>query len=171
MAIARIITALLAPSKGTRNSRRAWGIDVETVWIPFFTATNVKGATHLDDDLLGAPIRLAKTKDGEVRFDQNGRPRMRVAPELNAQITLVKENFVSGLVSYAGTVAEELPDAYREQVESAQKAGEVVMEQQSREVADAAEAEVAQTQPAPEPNPQAAQNRRRPNTPHAESDE
>jgi hypothetical protein len=162
------ITALLAPSKGTKGSRRAWGIDVETVWVPFFTATNVTKQTQIDDDVLGAPIRLAKTRDGEVRFDANGRPRMRVAPELNAQITLVKENFVSGLLAHVGTVIEESPDAYRDRVAAQQLAGEAVLKQQSDDVAVAAEklrleaeAEAkaaAAEQPAPETP--AAQNRR-----------
>jgi hypothetical protein len=133
------ITALLAPAKGSKGSRRAWGIDVETVWVPFFTATNVDGKTFLDDDILGAPIRLAKTKDGEVRFDQNGRPRMRVAPELNAQVTLVRENFVSGLMAYTGNIIAERPDEYREQVEAAQLAGTAVFEQQAHDVALAVE--------------------------------
>jgi hypothetical protein len=133
------ITALLAPAKGSKGSRRAWGIDVETVWVPFFTATNVDGKTFLDDDILGAPIRLAKTKDGEVRFDQNGRPRMRVAPELNAQVTLVRENFVSGLMAYTGNMIAERPDEYREQVEAAQLAGAAVVEQQAHDVALAVE--------------------------------
>jgi hypothetical protein len=133
------ITALLAPSKGSRGSRRAWGIDVETVWVPFFTATNVEGKTTLPDDVLGAPIRLVKTKDGEVRFDKNGRPRMRVAPELNAQVTLVRENLVSGMLAYAGDIVAERPDEYRQQVAAAQLAGEAVLDQQAHDVADAAE--------------------------------
>jgi len=169
------ITALLAPSKGSRGSRRAWGIDVETVWVPFFTATNVEGTTTLPDDVLGAPIRLAKTKDGEVRFDNNGRPRTRVAPELNAQVTLVKENLVSAMMARVGLVMEELPDAYRKQVAAAQEAGQVVIDQQTHEVADAAEmlrlqqeadakAEAAEGEHAPEPEtPEStpAQNRNR----------
>jgi hypothetical protein len=133
------ITALLAPAKGSKGSRRAWGIDVESVWVPFFTATNVDHKTFIDDDILGAPIRLAKTKDGEVRFDQNGRPRMRVAPELNAQVTLVRENFVSGLMAYTGNIIAERPDDYREQVEAAQLAATAVFEQQAHDVALAVE--------------------------------
>jgi hypothetical protein len=168
------ITALLAPSKGSRGSRRAWGIDVETIWVPFFTATNVEGTTTLPDDVLGAPIRLAKTKDGEVRFDANGRPRMRVASELNAQVTLVKENLVSAMMARVGLVMEERPDEYRQQVAAAQLAGQVVIEQQAHDVADAAEmrrlqqeadakAEAAEGEHAPEPATPVtppAQNRR-----------
>jgi hypothetical protein len=141
------IKSLLAPNKSTRGSRRAWGIDVEAVWVPFFTATNVMGETFLPDDVLGAPIRLAKTKDGEVRFDNNGRPRMSVHQELNAQVTLVRENFVAGLQAYTGSVMEERTDAYREQVEAQQLAGAVVLEQLHEDVAQAlellAEAEAA----------------------------
>jgi hypothetical protein len=141
------IKSLLAPNKSTRGSRRAWGIDVEAVWVPFFTATNVMGETFLPVDVLGAPIRLAKTKDGEVRFDNNGRPRMSVHQELNAQVTLVRENFVAGLQAYTGSVMEERTDAYREQVEAQQLAGAVVLEQLHEDVAQAlellAEAEAA----------------------------
>jgi hypothetical protein len=77
------IKALLAPTGSSRTLRRAWSIDVESVWVPFFTATNVMGETDLADDVLGAPIRLAKDKDGEVRFTQSGRPVMRVHKDLS----------------------------------------------------------------------------------------
>jgi hypothetical protein len=164
------LTALLAPSKGTRRSRRAWGIDVETVWVPYFTATNVREETELPDDVLGAPIRLAKTKDGEVRFDANGMPRMRVAPELNAQVNLVRENLVSAMMARVRTTIEERPDDYRKQVAAQQLAGEAVIKQQAHDVTVAVEklrleaeaqakAEPAVEQPAPEPTP-TAQNRR-----------
>lgn len=133
------IKALLAPTKSSRGSRRAWSIDVESVWVPFFTATNVMGETNLADDVLGAPIRLAKGKDGEVRFTTSGRPVMRLHPELNAQIGMVRENFVAGLQAYTGSVQEERPDAYGDQVTKAQAAGQPIMVGDQKEILAALE--------------------------------
>jgi hypothetical protein len=133
------IKALLAPTGNSRTSRRAWSIDVESVWVPFFTATNVMGETNLPDDVLGAPIRLAKGKDGEVRFTQSGRPVMRVHPELNALVGVVRENFVAGLQSYVGSVQNERPDAYGVQVAKQQAAGHLIVEADQLEFLEAVE--------------------------------
>jgi hypothetical protein len=152
------IKALLAPTGNSRNSRRAWSIDVESVWVPFFTATNVMGETKLPDDVLGAPIRLAKSPDGEVRFTQSGRPVMRVHPELNSQIGIVRENFVAGLQTYVGSVQSERPDAYGVQVARQQAAGQPVMEADQLDILEAveklrkeAEAAAARAEHAPDP--------------------
>ena len=133
------IKALLAPTGSSRVARRPWGIDVETVWVPFFTATNVMGETNLAADVLGAPIRLAKDKDGEVRFTQSGRPVMRVHKDLNDQINVVRENFVAGLQAYTGSVMEERSDAYAEQVSRAQAAGKPILEQDQLDILEATE--------------------------------
>jgi hypothetical protein len=133
------IKALLAPTGSSRTSRRAWSIDVESVWVPFFTATNVMGETNLPDDVLGAPIRLAKDKDGEVRFTQSGRPVMRVHKDLSDQINVVRGNFVAGLQAYTGSVMEERSDAYAEQVSRAQAAGKPIMEQDQQDILEATE--------------------------------
>jgi len=175
------IKALLAPTKNSRGSRRAWSIDVESVWAPFFTATNVMGETTLPDDVLGAPIRLAKSPDGEVRFSQSGRPVMRVHPELNSQIGIVRENFVAGLQAYTGSVLEERPDAYGEQVTKAQAAGQPIMEADQKDILSATEKLREQTEEstaegehAPESDQaenKAAQNRSRRNTSQTETPE
>ncbi|MFQ6027698.1 MAG: hypothetical protein ACE5Q6_09420 [Dehalococcoidia bacterium] len=168
------IKALLAPTKNSRGSRRAWSIDVESVWVPFFTATNVMGETNLPDDVLGAPIRLAKSPDGDVRFTQSGRPVMRVHPELNAQIGIVRENFVAGLQAYTGAVQNERPDAYGVQVANQQAAGMPILEQDQTDILEAveilrkqAEAEAAEGEHAPEDGKaeeKATQSRSRSNT-------
>ena len=142
------IKALLAPTGNSRNSRRAWSIDVESVWVPFFTATNVMGETNLPDDVLGAPIRLAKSPDGEVRFTQSGRPVMRVHPELNSQIGVVRENFVAGLQSYVGSVQNERPDAYGVQVAKQQAAGMPIMEGDQLDILEAVEKQRLQAEAA-----------------------
>ena len=134
------IKALLVPPTSGGASRRAWSIDVESTWVPFFTATNVMGETTLPEEVLGAPIRLAKSPDGDVRFTKTGRPIMRVAPELNAQIGIVRENFVAGLQAYTGSVMEERPDAYGLQVKANQDAGNPLIDQDGSDVLAAVEA-------------------------------
>jgi hypothetical protein len=119
---------------------------VETVWAPFFTACNVMGETNLPSDVLGAPIRLAKGKDGEVKFSQSGRPVMRVHKDLNDQVNIVRENFVAGLQAYTGSVQEERPDAYSNHVAAQQAAGQPLMEQDQADIVAALEQQAAQEQ-------------------------
>ena len=126
------ISALVTPGPGSASGRKSWSIDVENVWVPFFTATNAQGDTDVSPETLGAPIRLAVDKAGAVRFTQNGRPSMRIAPELSQQIKVVRENFVASLVNYTGTVIEENGDAYRSQVERNQAAATPLLEQDSK---------------------------------------
>jgi hypothetical protein len=143
------IKALLAPTRSAKGSRCAWGVDVESVWVPFFTATNAMSETTIPDDVLGAPIRLAKDRDGEVRFGSSGRPVMQVHPELNSQIGIVRENFVAGLLAYTGSVMEERPDAYRERVEAQQAAAMPIVEADAKDIAAAEEKLRAQAASAP----------------------
>lgn len=105
---------------------------MESVWVPFFTATNAMGDTNISHETLGAPIRLGLQKDGSVRFTQTGRPSMRIAPELSTQIRVVRENFVASLQSYTGTVIEEHTAAYRTQVERNQNAGSPMLAQDAK---------------------------------------
>ena len=54
--------AMLAPTSKP-VSRKAWGIDVSTVWLLYFTAARVNGAINemdLSDADLGAPFRLRR---------------------------------------------------------------------------------------------------------------
>ena len=84
-------------------------------------------------------MRLAKAKDGSIRFSQSGRPSMKVAQELNSQITIVRENFVAGLQTYTGMVQQERPDAYSEQVMANQLAALPILEKAQLDVAEAIE--------------------------------
>ncbi len=126
------ISALVTPGPGGNASRKSWSIDVENVWVPFFTATNAQGDTDISPETLGAPIRLAVDKAGQVRFSDSGRPSMRVAPELSQQIRVVRENFQASLMNYTGTVMEENGDAYRAQVERNQQAATPLLEQDTK---------------------------------------
>jgi len=128
MNVPNYITTLLQPTQAKPRGRRVWSIDLETVWIPFFTATNTVKATAIPSDALGAPLRLAYDKDGEVRFTKSGRPSLKVAPEVAAHVRMVRENFVANLQSFTGKVMSQEKDAYKAEVEAAQKAAEPILQ-------------------------------------------
>jgi hypothetical protein len=115
---------MLAPSTKA-ISRRAWGIDVETFWVPVFTAAKVMGhAQDLPDESLGAPIRLAYRKDGSVKFSEtSGKPIFKVDGKLNDMVNRARENYIAVNLSYVGAVADERKSAYKSQVERQQTAG------------------------------------------------
>ena len=121
------IVTLLKPPPVRATARKVWSIDLEMVWVPFFTATNTVEATAIPHEALGAPLRLSYGKDGEVRFTKTGRPSLKVASELAAQIRIVRENFVASLQSFTGRVVSQDKDAYKAQVEAAQKAAEPIL--------------------------------------------
>ena len=50
------VKALLKPSNGKGTSRKVWSIDLEAVWLPFFTATNVTGDTALSSGSTGCAL-------------------------------------------------------------------------------------------------------------------
>jgi hypothetical protein len=121
------IKALLIPNGRKPAGRKVWSIDLEMVWLPFFTATNSMGDTNISPDALGAPLRLAYEADGSVKFSKTGRPVMKVAKDLSDNIRLVRENFTAGLINYANGVIAEMPEAYKKQVSTARKAGEPII--------------------------------------------
>mgnify|MGYP001577520399 CR=1 FL=1 len=156
--------AMLAPT--TKSvSRKAWGIDVSTVWLPYFTAAKVTGAIHdieLSDADLGAPFRLRRDKDtGEVKFSNTGRPMFANAPNLDSMVVRVRENLVAGLHSQTRAVMDENPDAYKAQVERQQRAGDPIIAKQNADLElavmaqleaallEAAPAQAAPVEPAP----------------------
>ena len=121
------IKNLLTPSAKSPQARRVWSIDLETVWLPFFTATNTMGDTAIPSDALGAPIRLAYDKDGSVKFSKTGRPVSRVAKPIADSVTLIRQNFVANLVDYAEQVLASKQEEYAEQVKASQVAGKPII--------------------------------------------
>ena len=117
--------------------RRVWSIDLESVWLPFFTATNVMGETAINADALGAPLRLAYSADGEVKFSKTGRPVTKVVKELAESVKLIRENFAGSLQAYANGVITENPDAYKVQIEQAGVAGEPIRARDSHNLEQA----------------------------------
>jgi hypothetical protein len=141
--------AMLAPSSKP-ISRKAWGIDVATLWVPYFTAARAIGAlddVELPDDALGAPFRLRRDPDtNEVKFSRSGRPLFTVAPHLNDMVNRARDNYVAGLMEHTRMVMDERPEAYRDQVERQHKAGTPInaKEQDDLDLATLALQEAAQ---------------------------
>ena len=91
------IKNLLKPTANKATSRKVWSIDLETVWLPFFTATNAMGDTAIPSDALGAPLRLAYNQDSSVKFSKSGKPIIKVAKDISDNVKMVRENFVISL--------------------------------------------------------------------------
>jgi len=121
------IKSLLMPNGKKPAGRRVWSIDLETVWLPFFTSTNVMGETAIPSDALGAPLRLGYNADGSVKFSKTGRPVTKVVKDISDNIKLVRENFTLTLQAYANGVITENPDGYQAEVEKARQAAEPIL--------------------------------------------
>lgn len=122
------ISSLFKPTQKTQSGRKVWSVDLETVWLPFFTATNTQGVTDIPREAIGAPLRLGYNTDGSVKFSKNGRAVIRVAKEISQNVSLVRENFVAGLQNYTHTVRSENESAYNETVKACIKAGKPIAE-------------------------------------------
>ena len=122
------IKALLKPNGSKPAGRRVWSIDLESVWLPAFTAMNVMGEARIPHEAMGAPLRLAKNADGTVKFNKTGRPVVKVVKEIADSVKLIRENFVAGLVAHAHGVATEYPDEYRAEAIANQEAGRPIVE-------------------------------------------
>ncbi|MBA7668956.1 hypothetical protein ES703_77076 [subsurface metagenome] len=145
------------PNGRKPQGRKVWSIDLELVWLPFFSATNVMGDTALPLDAIGAPLRLGYAPDGSVKFSKAGRPIMKVAKELSEAVRLVRENFTATLVDYAGSVIKAKGNAYRELVSRSAQAGQPIIAHDRSEldkaIARQVENAMADAQPEPEPTP------------------
>ena len=117
------IKSLLKANIQKPQGRKVWSIDLETAWLPFFTATNTMGETRIPVDAIGAPLRLAYNPDGAVRFSKSGRPVVRVAKDIADSVRLVRENFVSGLQAYTHGVITDNSEGYTAQAQASREAG------------------------------------------------
>ncbi len=165
------IKSLLLPNSRSPQGRRVWSIDLETVWLPFLTATNTMGDTAIPSDALGSPIRLAYDRDGSVKFSKTGRVVSRVAKPIADSVTLIRQNFVANLQRYSEQVATDRQEDYAKQVEMATIAGKPIiahdkaeldkaiqlrLEEAIREAQEEAQKEATEEAPevAPEPAPE-----------------
>ena len=120
------IKSLVTPNGKKPAGRRVWSLDLELVWLPFFSATNLQGDTSIPMDALGAPLRLAYGQDGAVKFSKSGRPVIRVAKPIAEGVKLVRDNFAANIVAYANQVAENDPKGFEALQRNALKAGKPI---------------------------------------------
>lgn len=147
------IKQLLQPNGNKKQGRRIWSIDLETVWLPLFHATNVMGDTTIPSEALGCPIRLSMDKDGAVKFSLSGRPVTRVAKEISQTVTLVRENMVANLQAFTHEVAESRAAAFKASIATALKAGQPFAIKDKSDLAKAVKAQVEQALRDTEPQP------------------
>ncbi len=122
------IRKLTAPVAKQQAGRKAWSVDLQSVWIPYFTVTNMDGDTSVPNEALGAPLRLGYNKDGSVKFSASGKPVMRIAKELSDAVRDTRDNFVASLVSHAETRMHAAPDAYRKEADANRRAGKPIID-------------------------------------------
>ncbi|MFC1990304.1 hypothetical protein ACFLVW_07135 [Chloroflexota bacterium] len=134
------IKSLVTPTTKQPQGRKVWSIDLQQVWLPFFTATNTMGDTAIPSDAIGCPLRLGYDKAGQVRFSQAGRPVIRVAKEISDNVKLVRDNFTANLLNYAGSVMRDNAEGYKAQLETARKAGEPVYQHDKNQLSNALKA-------------------------------
>ncbi len=123
METSNYIVSLFKPTTKAQ-SRKVWSIDLETVWLPFFTATNTTGITAIQQEALGCPLRLAYNPDGSVKFNEKtGKPVIRVAKDISDSVKLVRENFIAGLQNFTHQVCTEHEQAYQDMVKACLASG------------------------------------------------
>ena len=150
----KYIKSLVMPNGNKPRGRKVWSIDLETVWLPFFMATNLMGDTAIPNDALGAPLRLSYNQDGTAKFNKSGRPTIKVVKELADSIRTVRENFTAQLTGYAGQVIQDKPEQYKQLVEGAREAGQAIIAKDKQAISEAIQRQVeAMTEPAEEPAP------------------
>ena len=138
------IKCLLKPNASKPAGRRVWGIDLESVLLPFFTATNCRNETRIPHEAMGAPLRLAYNPDGTVRFSKAGRPVVKVVKEIGDEVKLMRENYIANLLLHAHNTAENDPDGYKAEAMANQEAGRPIVERDNQALVEAvAEAEAA----------------------------
>ncbi len=134
------IKSLVTPNTKQPQGRKVWSIDLQQVWLPFFTATNTMGDTAIPSEAIGCPLRLGYDKAGQVRFSQSGRPVITVAKEIAENVRLVRDNFTANLLAYAGGVMRDNPEGYKSQLETAKKAGEPIYQHDKNQLSSALKA-------------------------------
>ncbi len=128
------IASLVKPVQQQPKGKKVWNVDLEAVWLPFFTATNIQGDTNIPREALGAPLRLQREKDGTPKFSTSGRPVIRVNAELNQQIKFVRENMVFNMLNFAAQVQKSNPEEFKAEVEACQKAGQPIIEKDNTDI-------------------------------------
>lgn len=111
------VKVMVTPRHKPVSEKRAWSIGVQSVWVPFYMATNAAGLTEIDPESLAHPVEIAYGKDGLPRFTEDGRPVMRVNKTLSGQVRTARENYEAQLREFVHNIQGEMPDAFKAQVD------------------------------------------------------
>ncbi len=147
---------IMPKARQAKTSRRIWSIDLETVWLPFFTATNAQGDTAMPSEALGAPLRLATAKDGSIRFTDSGTPVIRVVKDIGDAVRSIREQFTAGLMAFTHGVATENAEAYKSEAIKAVEAGKPII---ARDTAKLVTYQRMKAEAEAEPEPEAVKPR------------
>jgi len=139
------IATLVRQTTSKATEKKLWNIGMSTTWLPFFTATNLMGATFLPAEAMGCPVRLAVGKDGVVKMGADGRPKTVVCKEIKGAVVAVQQNFLANLHNFTADTVKAHGDEYAELVASYQRAGQPIAEKQN-ELAIKATMEYAEKQ-------------------------
>jgi len=161
------IKSLLLPNGKKPTGRKVWSLDLESIWLPFFTATNLEGETAIPADALGAPLRLGYNQDGTVKFTKSGRPVIKVVKDIADSVKLVRENFAANLLDYAVNVRDSNPEGFESLQNTAREAGEPIATKDranmQRAIAEAMEKSMAEAKAkAPKPTTKAPKDEKVP---------
>ena len=144
------IKYLLAPNGNKPTGKRIWSLDLETIWLPFFTASNLQGGMAIPLEALGAPLRLGYDQDGSVKFSKAGKPVIKVAKPIADSVQMMRANFAAHLIGHAASVAQDNPKGFEALQRRAIKAGQPIITADKanldKAIAEAMEREIAETE-------------------------
>lgn len=135
--------SLVTPRNGQAVAdRKSWSIPLNSVLIPFFTASNVVGNTSVSREALGHPIRLATDTDGNVRFSKKGMPVYKIAKDITDSVKVIRENFIANMVDFANDVAngKETTELYVSEAKASVEAGNTLKAHETVTLAKAIQA-------------------------------
>jgi len=131
------IHSILKHVQKKQSDKKVWSIGLNTVWIPFFTASNINGETEITPDALGYPLRLQYDKNtGSVKFSK-GKPIIRVARELADAVSMARLNFEANCLQYATDTAKDNPDAFKKHQALCAKMGTPLRQHDNEELTKA----------------------------------
>jgi len=112
-----------------------WGIPLRE-WVPFFTATNVDGATAIPLEDLSVPVRLRRDNAGAVKVNAKGLPVYETVMTIKRQVLLAKARVLFNMQSSVAQIRSEREEAYADTVSLMQTKGDVIRAGEERILAD-----------------------------------
>lgn len=108
--------------------KKVWSIGLETVLIPYLTASNAIGATCLNGDVLGCPVRIARNEDGTPKLNKSGKLVTSVHKQIRTQVANMRDAYIAQLRNATRFVQSTETEAYNNQVKIANRMGAEAMQ-------------------------------------------